>query len=131
MSRVALNMESRTEFFMDFSEIENENERAVAFILLMNYKMEIDKIGDWVYQVDYRTLYREAEKYGITITEVDEALDALEEKEFVCQFMTNVSLEVDDKNSTTKCEMSLGKTGEIKLGQKKVKLCDTTSQTQK
>ena len=127
MSRVQLKVESHIEFCMDFSELQDETERAVALILFMNYRLD-DGV---VYVVDYDTFYRETKKCGISKEGADDALDSLEDRGFVDLFSVGVLLLEDEEHSTSKSEMHLGKTGEIKLGKKKVKPCDTDLQTPK
>lgn len=112
MGRVYLNTKSRIEFFMDFSKVYDETERAVALILFSHYRLD-DGV---VYVVDYDTFYYEIGKYNISKDMAEKALDMLEDKGFIQQMQCLIVLLEDIDKSTTENEMVLGKTGEVKLG---------------
>ena len=122
MSRVYLNTKSRIEFYMDFSKVHDETERAIALILFSHYRLD-DGVA---YVVDYDTFYYEVGKYNMSKEAAENALNSLEDKGFINQMQCFILLVDDMDTSTTENEMVLGKTGEVKLGLEGLK-CDTTS----
>ena len=115
MSRVKLSYQGEIEFYMDFSKLESDSERIVAFLLFSIYNEED---SDFVVEKD--DLYISAEKCGISHDEVHDILEKFEKEYFVMQDMNLIILTYDCLSGKRKADLKLGNKEDLKIDIKRI-----------
>jgi hypothetical protein len=102
MSRVKLSCHEEVEFYIDFSELESEAERIIAFLLFSFYEKDCDR-----YVIEESDLYDNAEKCSVDPDDVTYTLEKFEKKGYVEIWDNLIMLNYDKENAKRKADLTL------------------------